>query len=102
MPPGPVPSLPGGRRSRAPGGARGPRLVDRSEPEDPALQLTMALTYGSYLKLDQLLALQAPLSEGPEHDETLFIVIHQVYELWFKQTLHELDYLGHLLEARDA
>jgi tryptophan 2,3-dioxygenase len=62
----------------------------------------MALTYGSYLKLDQLLALQAPLSEGPEHDETLFIVIHQVYELWFKQTLHELDYLGRLLEARDA
>jgi tryptophan 2,3-dioxygenase len=62
----------------------------------------MALTYGSYLKLDQLLALQTPLSEGPEHDETLFIVIHQVYELWFKQTLHELDYLGRLLDGGDA
>ena len=62
----------------------------------------MALTYTSYLKLDQLLGLQTPLSEGPEHDETLFIVVHQVYELWFKETLHELDYLGRLLEARDA
>jgi tryptophan 2,3-dioxygenase len=62
----------------------------------------MALTYGSYLKLDQLLALQAPLSDGPEHDETLFIVIHQVYELWFKQVLHELDYLGRLLDGGDA
>jgi tryptophan 2,3-dioxygenase len=62
----------------------------------------MALTYGSYLKLDQLLALQAPLSEGPEHDETLFIVIHQVYELWFKQTLHEVAYLERLLERGDA
>src|SRR5689334_8042530 len=62
----------------------------------------MALSYASYLKLDQLLALQAPLSEGPEHDETLFIIVHQVYELWFKETLHELDYLQRLLAARDA
>jgi tryptophan 2,3-dioxygenase len=62
----------------------------------------MAVTYGSYLKLDQLLALQAPLSDGPEHDETLFIVIHQVYELWFKQTLHEIGYLERLLEGGDA
>ena len=51
----------------------------------------MALTYSSYLKIDELLALQQPVSEGPEHDETLFIVIHQVYELWFKEMLHELD-----------
>ncbi|MCC6746816.1 MAG: tryptophan 2,3-dioxygenase [Deltaproteobacteria bacterium] len=49
------------------------------------------VTYQSYLKLDQLLALQAASSEPPEHDELLFIVIHQVYELWFKLTLHELD-----------
>src|SRR3954463_8899664 len=62
----------------------------------------MAVTYGSYLKLDQLLALQAPLSQGPEHDETLFIVIHQVYELWFKQTLHELGYLERLLARGDG
>ena len=51
-------------------------------------------TYGEYLKLDELLALQHPLSEGPEHDEMLFIVIHQVYELWFKEILHEIDYLA--------
>jgi tryptophan 2,3-dioxygenase len=53
----------------------------------------MALTYSSYLKLDELLALQQCASEGPEHDETLFIVIHQVYELWFKELLHEIDFL---------
>jgi tryptophan 2,3-dioxygenase len=62
----------------------------------------MAVTYSSYLKLDELLSLQKPLSEGPEHDETLFIVIHQVYELWFKEILHELDHLKALLLARDA
>ena len=61
----------------------------------------MPLTYSSYLKLDELLALQQPVSAGPEHDETLFIVIHQVYELWFKQILHELDYLVSLLERGD-
>ena len=62
----------------------------------------MALTYSSYLKIDELLSLQQPLSDGPEHDETLFIVIHQVYELWFKQMLHEVDYLKGLLEKGDV
>jgi tryptophan 2,3-dioxygenase len=56
-----------------------------------------ALTYTSYLRLDELLALQHPRSPGPEHDELLFIVIHQVYELWFKELLHELDYACRLL-----
>jgi tryptophan 2,3-dioxygenase len=60
------------------------------------------LTYASYLKVDELLALQHPLSDGPEHDEMLFIVIHQVYELWFKQLLHEVDRLQRLLEAGDG
>jgi tryptophan 2,3-dioxygenase len=59
-------------------------------------------SYSEYLKLDQLLTLQQPLSAGPEHDELLFIVIHQVYELWFKEILHELDYLGHLLVRNDG
>lgn len=59
-------------------------------------------TYGEYLKLDDLLGLQQPLSKGPEHDEMLFIVIHQVYELWFKEILHELDYLGGLLLRNDG
>ena len=47
-----------------------------------------SMSYGDYLKLDQLLALQAPLS--PEHDEMLFIVIHQATELWLKLAIHEL------------
>ena len=59
-------------------------------------------SYGEYLKVDELLALQRPLSVGPEHDEMLFIVIHQVYELWFKQVLHELDYLERLLARSDG
>ena len=62
----------------------------------------MALTYSSYLKLQELLSLQQPVSDGPEHDETLFIVVHQVYELWFKEMLHEIDYLRKLLERRDT
>ncbi len=62
----------------------------------------MSLTYSSYLKLDRLLELQQPLSDGPEHDETLFIIIHQVYELWFKQTLHELDFLAALFHRHSA
>jgi tryptophan 2,3-dioxygenase len=61
------------------------------------------LTYGSYLKVDELLNLQHPESDPPEHDEMLFIIIHQVYELWFKQVLHELDELVvHLNEDRQA
>ena len=51
----------------------------------------MSLTYSSYLKLDQLLDLQEPRSTPPEHDEMLFIVIHQVYELWFKLLMHEFE-----------
>ncbi|MEZ4422308.1 MAG: tryptophan 2,3-dioxygenase family protein [Gemmatimonadota bacterium] len=51
----------------------------------------MSLTYSSYLELERLLKLQHPASDPPEHDELLFIVIHQVYELWFKLLLHELD-----------
>lgn len=59
-----------------------------------------ALSYTSYLALEDVLAAQHPRSE--EHDELLFIVIHQVYELWFKQMLHELRRLQELLESGDA
>jgi tryptophan 2,3-dioxygenase len=59
-----------------------------------------ALTYGSYLALDELLAAQRPRSD--EHDELLFIVVHQVYELWFKQIIHELAHLQARLEAGDG
>jgi tryptophan 2,3-dioxygenase len=54
------------------------------------------LTYGSYLRLGQLLDSQHLESDPPAHDELLFITIHQVYELWFKQLLHEVT------AARDA
>jgi tryptophan 2,3-dioxygenase len=60
------------------------------------------VTYGSYLRVDELLALQQPRSTGPEHDELLFIVIHQVYELWFKELLHEFDRVKQLLTADDT
>jgi tryptophan 2,3-dioxygenase len=51
----------------------------------------MNLTYSTYLHLDQLLDLQRPRSTPPEHDETLFIIVHQAYELWFKLLLHEFE-----------
>ncbi|CAN2227544.1 TDO2 Tryptophan 2,3-dioxygenase (vermilion) [Candidatus Nanopelagicaceae bacterium] len=58
-----------------------------------------ALTYTSYLAVDDLLKLQKPLSEGPEHDEMLFIIIHQTYELWFKQLIHEFQQAQRALES---
>jgi tryptophan 2,3-dioxygenase len=58
-------------------------------------------TYSSYLRLEELLDLQTPASGGEEHDEMLFIVIHQVYELWFKQVLHEAALLVRAFEGND-
>jgi tryptophan 2,3-dioxygenase len=54
------------------------------------------LSYGIYLRLPELLAQQRPQAQPPVHDELLFITVHQAYELWFKQLLHELT------AARDA
>lgn len=54
------------------------------------LDLDGRLTYGGYLRLDVLLCAQRPLSDPPHHDETLFIVQHQVAELWMKLLIHEL------------
>jgi tryptophan 2,3-dioxygenase len=62
----------------------------------------MAVTYASYLRLDDLLALQTPHEGEQEHDETLFVIIHQVYELWFKELLHELDHLMRLLRENET
>jgi tryptophan 2,3-dioxygenase len=67
---------------------------ERPEPQSPAV------TYSSYLALDAVLGAQRPLSD--EHDEMLFVVIHQVYELWFKQLIHELSHLQTRLEAGDT
>jgi len=61
-----------------------------------------ALTYTSYLAVDELLKLQRPLSDGPEHDEMLFIIIHQTYELWFKELIHEFNEAGRALETGDT
>jgi tryptophan 2,3-dioxygenase len=60
------------------------------------MEQSKALTYTSYLALDEVLNAQRPRSD--EHDEILFIVVHQVYELWFKQLIHELRYLQRMLE----
>jgi tryptophan 2,3-dioxygenase len=57
------------------------------------------LSYGTYLKVQELLDLQKGLSQ--EHDELLFIVVHQVYELWFKVVLFELEAARHRIEADD-
>ena len=60
------------------------------------MSVDKSLTYTSYLALDEILGAQRPKSD--EHDEILFIVVHQVYELWFKQLIHELRYLQRMLE----
>ncbi len=85
------------RPASAPDGA----VADRHFGEEGA-----RLTYGSYLRVPQLLDQQRLESDPPAHDELLFITIHQVYELWFKQLLHELGavreemFSGHLWRAR--
>src|SRR5262247_4212588 len=58
------------------------------------------LTYSAYLRVPELIGLQHPQSQPEHHDEMLFIIIHQTYELWFKQLLHELDSV--IVNLRDA
>ncbi len=62
----------------------------------------MSLTYSAYLRIPELTSLQRPKSDPEEHDELLFIVIHQVYELWFKLLLHEFTKLKEELSAGDC
>ncbi|MEN3539921.1 tryptophan 2,3-dioxygenase family protein [Microbispora sp. ZYX-F-249] len=64
------------------------------------LDHTTVLTYSSYLALDEVLTAQRPRTR--EHDEVLFIVIHQVHELWFKQLLHEFAELQQRLALGDS
>lgn len=59
--------------------------------EGPKIYRRDELTYNRYLQVEELLQLQQPQSDPPHHDETLFIIIHQAYELWFKQILHEME-----------
>jgi tryptophan 2,3-dioxygenase len=82
------------------GAGRERRFGQLTEPSDDLL------TYGSYLKIPELLSLQQLRSDPPVHDELLFIVVHQAYELWFKQLLFELEsvrermFAGHAERAR--
>lgn len=64
----------------------------RAMPYDgPKIYRRDELTYNRYLQVEELLSLQTLQSDPPHHDETLFIIIHQAYELWFKQILHEME-----------
>src|ERR1700678_169092 len=67
---------------------KSPTIDVATAPITPA---TGQLTYSSYLKVPDLLELQQPQSSPVHHDEMLFIVVHQTYELWFKELLHDLD-----------
>jgi aminocarboxymuconate-semialdehyde decarboxylase len=69
--------------------------TDSGEPEN-------RLTYSSYLRIPELLALHHPVSSPVHHDELLFIIIHQTYELWFKELLHDLDAVVANLRAAGA
>jgi tryptophan 2,3-dioxygenase len=60
------------------------------------------LSYGSYLRIPELLSLQTLLSDPLAHDELLFIVVHQAYELWFKQVVFELDTVRDLIPKRET
>jgi aminocarboxymuconate-semialdehyde decarboxylase len=68
-----------------------PMSGDGQSAEGPHVPGGTGLTYSSYLKVPELLNLQQLQSEPPHHDELLFIIIHQTYELWFKELLHDLD-----------
>src|SRR5579864_1360755 len=79
----------------------------KSRPLEPGIVTDLAgkLTYGDYLRLDRLLSAQEPRSAGnaglPQHDEMLFIVQHQVSELWMKLLIHELKAaIGHVRADR--
>jgi tryptophan 2,3-dioxygenase len=71
-------------------------LIDRRFGEEGGL-----LTYDSYLRLPELLAQQVPQVDPPAHDELLFITVHQAYELWFQQLLHELTAVRDLMVASE-
>lgn len=72
---------------------------DSGLPEGAATEFGDAMSYGDYLGLEQLLACQTPRSE--QHDEMLFIVIHQATELWLKLALHELNAAMAQIRAND-
>ncbi len=79
------------------------RLVERPERSSARFgEEGGELSYGSYLRLPELLSEQTLLSDPPAHDELLFIVLHQAYELWFKELLFELESVRDLLFAGET
>ena len=71
-----------------------PMTLDKNQrPLEPGIHTDLQgrMTYAGYLHLDRLLSAQQPLSDPPHHDEMLFIVQHQVSELWLKLLMHELS-----------
>jgi aminocarboxymuconate-semialdehyde decarboxylase len=68
----------------------------------PEMKSVPLLNYSRYLHVTELLDLQDPQSSPPHHDELLFIIVHQVYELWFKELLHDLDEAAACLKAFTA
>ena len=75
-----------------------PAVIEGAEGDRQFGEEGARLTYGSYLRVEQLLSQQVPETDPPAHDELLFIVIHQAYELWFKQLLHELEAARNAME----
>ena len=76
-------------------------MSDGSVPTNPKVIEKSDLTYNDYLKVPELIGLQGLLSKPPHHDEMLFIIIHQAYELWFKLVLHEFDQAMDHMEKRE-
>lgn len=74
-----------------PSGAVSKEEVGASSDGSPIMPQGERLTYSSYLKVPELLRLQHPQSSPEHHDELLFIIVHQTYELWFRELLHDLD-----------
>jgi tryptophan 2,3-dioxygenase len=65
--------------------------AEKNPDKSPVKNNSSLVSYNDYLKVDDLISLQRPLSSPVAHDEMLFIVIHQTYELWFKQVIFEME-----------
>jgi aminocarboxymuconate-semialdehyde decarboxylase len=84
-------------------GGESPAASDKGTTvSSPIVPQAEQLTYSSYLKVPDLLKLQDAQSSPPHHDELLFIIVHQTYELWFKELLHDLDAVVANLRAAGA
>lgn len=66
-------------------------MATKKKNDEPTIYGSTDLSYNEYLKIPELVGLQKPQSKPAHHDELLFIIIHQAYELWFKLILHEME-----------